>query len=220
MRWVLFALVVVAGCEASLGGTAQGGSRGDDPLRPDAGMASGDARPLLDALPMAAADNACGVASDHGDLGTLSAFAGAEAQGTTTSLTHWLEAPTPATASQATPDLVVIELWDGYGPFAGGVARAGTFTISGAETDYDTCGVCVLIAANVTATGASKLLFASAGTVTVTSVGSTAGQTTQATLSNATFVEISLDQATGTYSPVAGSNCPSPITRTELRGTI
>lgn len=220
VRSLLLAVPLLAGCEASLGGASGNEQRGPQALQPDAGTAAADAAtPTADA-PVAAVDNACGVASDHGNLGMLTATAGSVAQsGSTTLRTHYLDAPTPATATQTTPDVLMVELWDDYGAFAGGPARTGTFTLAGNETDYDTCGVCVLLAANVAANVPSKLLLATAGTVTVTSIGTGTGQTTQATITNATFVEIAFDQTAG-WQTVAGSTCPSPIANAVLRGTL
>src|SRR5204862_149930 len=82
-----------------------------------------------DAAAMVAADNACGVASTQGNLGMLTGQAGAGPQGTTTQMTYSVSAETPSTASQATPDVVYVELWDNYGIYAGGPAHTGTFTI-------------------------------------------------------------------------------------------
>jgi hypothetical protein len=170
--------------------------------------------------PAVAMDNACGIASDQGNLGTLTGTAGSQPQASgSTQRVSWVSAATPTTATTAAPDFVVVELWDNYGAFAGGAARTGTFTISGAETDYDTCGVCVVMAANVTNNTPTKLLLATAGTVTVTSIGTAAGQMTQATVSNASFVEIAEVPNQG-FQTVMGSNCTSPISSGELRGTL
>jgi hypothetical protein len=217
VRIVPFLLIVLAACGARIGD--------DDPdLRPDAHQLRNpdaaaeppDAPPDAVALAM---DNACGVAASFGDLGTLTGDAGAQLQdGSTTQRVRFVAAPTPTTAMQATPDLVQLELWDNYGVFDGGTAHTGTFTLSGAETDYDTCGVCVLLLANVANDTPAKMLLATSGTVTITSVGTTAGQMTQATINNATFGEISFVANEG-YEPVT-SNCPSPLSHADLRGTL
>ena len=166
------------------------------------------------------AQNSCGVAANQGDLGTLTGFAGSQTQTTmTTARVSWVGSATPDTATQAKPDVVYIELWDGYGPFANTTAKPGTYTISGAETDWDTCGVCVLTLADVDANGnATKYLMATAGTVTVTSVGTATGQTTQATLTNASFTEITL--VNQDYQAVAGSTCTSPISHAAISATL
>ncbi|MBL0217831.1 MAG: hypothetical protein IPQ07_28625 [Myxococcales bacterium] len=40
---------------------------------------------------------------------------------------------------------VRVQLWDGYGAFAGGKAHAGSFVLEGADTSTATCGVCVYL---------------------------------------------------------------------------
>jgi hypothetical protein len=219
VRLVPCLLVLLAACEARLGA----GPDEDMGLGPDASIARNpDAAPAPspDAT-TAIADNACGVASDQGDMGMLAGSAGSQTQSsTTTQRVSWVQSVTPGTATQATPDFVEIELWDGYGAFTGTAAHTGTFTISGAETDYDTCGTCVLMFANVDANNTpAKMLLATSGTVTVTSVGTATGQTTQATVTNASFVEITLVQNTD-YQTVTTSSCPSPIKNAQLRGTL
>lgn len=76
-------------------------------------------------------------------------------------------------------DLFVIELWDGFGAFEGGQLEAGTFEIEGPETALATCGVCVALAANARAEGNQvvfdKQYVATAGTVTVDSIGTRSG---------------------------------------------
>lgn len=225
VRSILVGLALVTGCSAQLGGASGGDTgKGDGPdLGPDAGTTGGGADASTgspDAAPSGVADNACGVASSYGALGMLTGEAGnVLQQGSTTARTHYLQVPTPSSAAQTARDYVIIELWDGYGGFGTSPARTGTFTLSGAETDYDTCGICVLLAADVGANGATKLLLATSGTVNITSIGTAAGQTTQATLTGASFVEISYDMNTG-YNAVAGSNCPSPITSSTISGTL
>ncbi len=71
----------------------------------------------------------------------------------------------------ATPDVLIISLWDGYGAFAGATAAPGNYTISGAEASYQQCGVCVWIFADVDAAGDPAQIYqASSGTVDITSV--------------------------------------------------
>ena len=64
----------------------------------------------------------------------------------------------------------------------------------------------------------AKLLLATAGTVTVTSIATAAGETTEVDVANASFVEITYVQDQG-YQSVTTSSCPSPIAHATLRGT-
>jgi hypothetical protein len=219
VRTALCLVIFLAACGARIGG-----DDGPDQARPDASLTrSPDAavqQQQPDAAPATIADNACGVASTLGELGMLTGYAGSQTQSTTTTQrVSWVGSPTPATATTATPDLVEIDLYDGYGAFNGTAAHTGTFTISGAETDFDTCGVCVLLLANISNNTPAKWMLATSGTVTVTSVGTATGQTTQATVSNASFVEIT-QLSDQTYQNVAGSTCTSPISHVDVRGTL
>jgi hypothetical protein len=212
-------LLLLVGCSAQLGAGGGSSTTGDDDseLAPDAAVILPDASP--DATPVAA-DNACLVASDFGALGDVRGTAVSELQDSTSTLrVSWVEAPTPSSSTQDAPDVLVVEMWDDFGVFTGTVAKPGTFQITGDETDYDTCGVCVLLLANNVNDTPAKMLLATSGTVTVTSVATAAGQTTQVSLTNASFVEISYD-ATNGYQTVATSTCPSPIDSVGLTGTI
>ena len=212
MRCALLLLPVLVACGAELGPSAVD-VRPDAAAGPHADAASGHAD-----APMAA-DNECGIAANQGDLGTMTGAAGARAQSdTTTAQTYFVAAPTSLSAMQAIPDIINVELWDGYGAFANTTAHTGTFTISGDETDYDTCGVCVLMAANLVNDTPARLLLATAGTVTVTSIATAAGQTTEVEVANASFVEITYVQDQG-YQTVTGSSCASPIMHGVVRGT-
>lgn len=213
-------LLLLVGCSAQLGPdrdrVGDDDGKGDNGLAPDAALA-----PTPDATPTPAAvvDNACGVATDHGDLGTIAGQARSALQeGSTTQRVGTVSTLIPQTDAQAAPDYIVVELWDNYGVFAGGAARTGTFQLTGNEANYNTCGVCLVQLANVTNNTAAKLLLATSGTVTVTSVATATGQTMQVSVSNASFVEIA---ATDTgYQTVAGSSCPSPISNVGLSGTL
>jgi hypothetical protein len=109
-------------------------------------------------------------------------------------------------------DIVQLELWDGQGAFTGGVVRTGTFTISGAETSYQTCGVC-LRAVGDKGTAGQKLYLATGGTVEITSVG-VGGTTLAAKITNAAFAEVDANNAKVT------GGCTSSLAGSTLSGTI
>jgi hypothetical protein len=71
-------------------------------------------------------------------------------------------------------DTFFVKLTTGKGVFTGGVAP-GTYTISGADAGYLTCGLCVHIIADITSSGPSKFYFADAGSVTLTMAGPVVG---------------------------------------------
>ncbi len=102
----------------------------------------------------------CLILGDYGAVGSLAATAGSN-QGATT-ITATLDPGPPK-------DSFFIKLVPGNGAFIGGVAP-GTYTISGVDADYNNCGLCVHIIADIVASqGPSKFYFADAGTVTLTS---------------------------------------------------
>jgi hypothetical protein len=102
----------------------------------------------------------CLIKGAYGALGSVTGTAGS-AQGATT-VTVTLEPGPPR-------DTFFIRMVPGNGAFVNGLA-AGTYTISGVDTDYNNCGLCVHIIADIVAgQGPSKFYFADAGSVTLTS---------------------------------------------------
>jgi len=97
-------------------------------------------------------------------------------------------------------DGVAIDLWDGYGVFANGLAP-GTYTLAGDELDPATCGLCVNLYTDYDGNAVTDFYFATGGTVTITSVDPLA-----ATLSDVTFQHVDSNGA-----PV-GDGCTSHIT--------
>jgi hypothetical protein len=72
-------------------------------------------------------------------------------------------------------DAFFVKLTAGKGVFTGGLAN-GTYTISGVDANYNNCGLCVHIIADIVAgSGPSKFYFADAGSVTLTGTGPVAG---------------------------------------------
>jgi hypothetical protein len=214
---LLVLLVVLTACSARLG---SGGSESVE-IGPDARTATeSDAAPAsgLDGSAVAA-NNACGVALVQGDLGSLSGEAGIDPQETGTDNIYYIQVETPLSASDPAPDVVLVELWDGFGGFTGGKVRTGTFPITGEDLDYDTCGICVLMLADVANNTPAKLMLATAGTVTITSVATAVGQKTQLSVADASFVEIE-DVPNQGFEPVADSSCASPISNVVLADTI
>lgn len=106
----------------------------------------------------------CLIKGDYGAVGTVT---GTASMGSGT-LSATLEAGPPR-------DVFFVKLTAGKGVFTGGV-MPGTYTISGADAGYTTCGLCVHIIADLVAgQGPSKFYFADSGTVTLTSTGSVMG---------------------------------------------
>lgn len=121
----------------------------------------------------------CLVAATHAPAGTA-ATAGTAAGG------H----PTVTLPIAAGPprDSLFLKLIGGAGAFAQGL-RTGTFSITGVDGGFTSCGLCVNIVADVVpGQGATKFYQATAGEVTLTSVTPPLA----GSVSNLTFVEVDL----------------------------
>lgn len=66
------------------------------------------------------------------------------------------------------PDVISLELYAGFGPFADAPIAPGTYPI---ERQYRDCGVCVLIYADFDDGATSQTYLARSGSVTLTEVG-------------------------------------------------
>ena len=106
------------------------------------------------------------------------------------------------------PDQLYIDLWEKYGGFGSGDITTGSFSLTGEDAAFSTCGTCVYIANDVDAdNGPAGYYFAQGGTLTLTSV---TGRFT-GSITNVTFVKVGID-ADGfpTDEPAAG-DCSSTI---------
>jgi hypothetical protein len=67
-------------------------------------------------------------------------------------------------------DVYQLELWTGVAPFAGPIVP-GTYAIEGAQTDYATCGLCLLLMGDTDEAGFARQQYvADSGVVTIDSV--------------------------------------------------
>lgn len=104
-------------------------------------------------------------------------------------------------------DTFFLKMVTGKGVFSAGITP-GTYTIAGADADYNDCGLCVHIIADIVAgQGPSKFYFAHMGSVTLTSVGNPITGTAQ----NLMFREVDI----GSGAPIAGG-CTSSIDSIEF----
>jgi hypothetical protein len=99
------------------------------------------------------------------------------------------------------PDVLLIEIWDGYGAFTDGL-RTGTFPITGDETNILECGVCVSIGADVVeGAGPGKIYVASGGSMSLQQVSASR---IQGSLSNVTLREVTISEENGQQEVAAG----------------
>jgi hypothetical protein len=105
----------------------------------------------------------CLIKGLYGDLGTVTGVAGTSTDGSKT-ITVNLDPGPPG------KDDFFLKLTAGKGVFAGGLAP-GTFTITGPDGNFLTCGLCTNLIADIKpTTGPTKFYFADSGTVTLSSV--------------------------------------------------
>jgi hypothetical protein len=189
MKLALVALLA-GGCMV---GGADGSGAGDDQPGPDGGTTSA----------------ACPMPTSMADVGSLTALHSAKCNvPMSMGAKNWyrLSAELPGSPM----DVVQIELWDGIGAFAAGKVAVGTYAITGLESAYDTCGVCVRGLGDKGSAGAKKY-FATGGSVTITSLT----PTLTASFSNVTFGEVdAMDK------PVASGACSSMVGGASISGTL
>ena len=126
----------------------------------------------------ASGNDNCLVPASWGDVGAKTGTAGNMGG---VSATFTLDAGPPR-------DTFFLKMVTGKGVFSGGIAP-GTYTISGVDADYNNCGLCVHIIADIVAgSGPSKFYFANTGTVTLTSTT----PPISGSASNLTFREVDL----------------------------
>jgi hypothetical protein len=112
-------------------------------------------------------------------------------------------------------DVLFVDLYAGYGVFADTDIHAGTFTITGDDRTFSTCGACVLLAADTTSAAVGDWYMANGGTLTLTSVdinqvGSDGSAHFRGTLSNATFRHVT-KSSNGGPGDVTIADCTSAV---------
>lgn len=115
---------------------------------------------VADASPDATDTARCLIKGNYGALGSLTGTRSMNAGATTATFT--LDPGPPR-------DTFFIKLEPNKGVFSTGV-KPGTYTISGVDAGYSTCGLCIHIIADiVSGQGPSKFYFAESGSVMLTS---------------------------------------------------
>jgi hypothetical protein len=95
-----------------------------------------------------------------------------------------------AELSAAPLNQVEVSLWQGSGAFTNVPVAPGTYVISGEETSYEDCGVCIVLFGDVDSTDdARQMLMAQSGTIQVDSITGTMS----GTLTDVVFKEVDPD---------------------------
>jgi hypothetical protein len=108
-------------------------------------------------------------------------------------------------------DVVSIQLWEGLGVFAGGIA-AGTYDLAGDDTDFYLCGACVLVAGDFdqVSMDIEQYLFAASGTLVLEEVSTMAGEMIRGSIADVELREVTLDDAAMAQTDVPGG-CATSI---------
>ena len=143
----------------------------------------------------------CLVTEDFGALGALDGFM-ADGADPTDSAVYYV-----ALNSDTKPDVLWIELFNGFGVFTDGIVP-GTYQLTGDELNYATCGACVDITADYDMTAGTwkQDYMATGGTLTITEVT----PRLIGTLTNVTFGRADIDGTTG--ETTLTGDCPSALT--------
>ena len=149
----------------------------------------------------------CDIEKDYGSLGAV--------DGTATIPDDGIIDYTTLLDQGTLPDELHIQLFDGLGVFADGVAAPGTYELTGDELNYSTCGACVLIFENpASANDYRGVYMATGGTVTITEVS----PKLVGTLKNVSFQHVTLDQDSNSI-PV-GDDCGTHIKSLSFDETV
>jgi hypothetical protein len=141
------------------------------------------------------------------DYGTVDAFAGARAARTIDGVGNEMIAWLGGLQQGPTADVLDVQLVGGAGAFAGGAPHAGTFALTGAETQLATCGVCVVVKTRTP----REHFVAQSGTLVIDELGPSGTGRFRATLTDASFVHVSVDFETS-MSVVLDDGCHTSIT--------
>ncbi len=120
-------------------------------------------------------------------------------------------------------DVLFIDFFTGYEPFGTSMAPTavvpGTYQLTGAQTDFETCGVCVTVGTNATQTGYDDDYMVTGGSVTVTAVGDAVGETLTLSVSNLQLQHVTIDPMSGATAPV-GDGCTTTISNGTFTGMV
>jgi len=191
---LLVTLALVGGCASETHPVADGGAPAED--EPAPGAETADAA----VAPHAGGNASCLLPDSLGALGMVPGFV---IMYDPVRIIGW----DGRLALNDRLNLLSLELFTGYGAFASGFAP-GTYTLAGEELNYATCGLCVLLRADVDPQAGSvrQRWLATGGTVTFTSVtGRLTGR-----LENVTFTDVTINPTTHESTPL--DTCPVEIT--------
>lgn len=120
-------------------------------------------------------------------------------------------------------DVLFIDFFTGYEPFGTMTAPTAvlpaSYNLSGAQTDFATCGVCVTLGTNATMTGYDDDYMVTGGTVNLTALGDAVGETLTLSVSNLQLQHVNIDPQTGATTS-ANDGCTTTIANGTFTGMV
>ncbi len=171
----------------------------------------------IDAAPVT-----CTVSTNSfGDAGALTGQAFFRASQANPALYQILAlAPLEPTAPQ---DVLFVDLYTGYEPFGTEQAPTpvvpGTYPLTGAQTDYATCGTCVTISTNVNGQAFDDDYMVTGGSLVISAVGDAIGETLTFSLSNLQLQHVTINEQTGATTAV-GDGCTTALSAATFTATV
>ncbi len=171
---------------------------------------------LIDGSGSGSGSGVCNAAASYGTITPTMEAAQTAGSGTTGSNAHnevWVG------NLNTDVDGLQLELYAGFGGFNGVDIKTGTFSLTGSDAQYSSCGICLRLFTNITGSGSQAMsadqYFATGGSVTLTSIS---GSNFAGSLSNVTLQHVTIDPTTFT-STVVG-DCTSTISSGNLAAAL
>jgi len=128
----------------------------------------------------------------------------------------------PSPPTNVNPDLLDIELYAGTATFGSGDVATGTYNLTN-ETQYSTCGACVMVWPQATVDGSGNVTpvdqyLATSGSITLTSVGPAGTGMLTGTVSNVAFQHVTIDP--NSFMSTPDGNCTSMIGSASFSATL
>jgi hypothetical protein len=198
-----------------------GGDDGSNPGSVDAQTAIDARAPDAAGSTVDAAPAPCTAPASFGDAGALTAeafFVPDINEGTDDGATDDLIVMVAPLDATGMPDSIQLLLFAGYGAFAGGPIRTGTFQLTGADLDINECGICAGVMTDTTADGYADDYLPTGGTLELTAVGTAVGQTLTGRLTNLSFQRMLIAEDGSTMPD--GGNCSTMLNSATFSATL
>jgi hypothetical protein len=122
-------------------------------------------------------------------------------------------------AMNADIDALRLLLYAGFGGFGSGDIAPGTYQLTGDETAFSTCGLCVLVGTDVTKDGQADWYMATGGSITLTMAGGGSNTTLSGSLTGVNFAHVGKD-GDGLPTDTVVDSCVTSIPSANFMATL